>query len=381
MQKVTTAWLIYEMTGSKAWLGADAFASGITTVLLLPIGGVLADRIDRRRLLIVTNIACAILAFALALLASTSSLRVWHIITFSALSGVVQAMMIPATTSLLPALVGKEDVPNAIALNSFQFNLSRAIGPVIGGAALVYLGAASSFALNGLSFLVLVAAFVLIRRVPPIPQSTLGWGQSVAEGVRFVRGRPDLIRLLGLVAITALLGAPVISLLPALTADVLKREAASYSLLLTCFGIGAIIAAIASAMLGKHRARSFAIALLVAAIGVAQSALAFSTWTVATVLVALAGVAFVGTMIQLGTTILLDTEDAYRGRVTSLQQMCFRIGQPLGAFIGGIIADQTGIGFVFGLFGGLLIVTAIGALLPVKIRKLRNSLANQSGSR
>ncbi len=175
MQKITTAWLIYEMTHSKAWLGTDAFASGITTVLLLPVGGVIADRVDRRRLLVITNILCAILAFGLAVLAVAHLVHVWHIIAFSALSGAVQAAMIPASNSLLPALVGKGDVRNAIALNSLQFNVSRAVGPILGGIALVHFGAASSFGLNGLSFLVMCGAFLFIRTVPPVPPTKLGW--------------------------------------------------------------------------------------------------------------------------------------------------------------------------------------------------------------
>ncbi len=366
MQKVTTAWLIYEMTHSNAWLGTDAFASGMTTVLLLPLGGVIADRVDRRWLLVITNILCAVFAFILALLAAAHLVHVWHIIAFSAMSGVVQAAMIPASNSLLPALVGKDDVPNAIALNSLQFNVSRAIGPILGGIALIHFGAASSFALNGFSFLVLVGAFIFIRTVPPVSPTNLGWARSLLEGLQFIRRRNDLLRSLSLIAITAMLGAPVVSLLPALTADVLGRQASSYSFLLTCFGIGAIVTAIGAALLGKRLARPMIITTLIVCVGATEIALAFSGWWTATVLVAVAGLAFVGVNIQLGTTILQDTGDEYRGRVTSVQQICFRTGQPLGALTGGFIADRTGIGLVFGLFGGLLLASALIAVLTLR---------------
>src|SRR5436190_19577951 len=165
-QKVATAWLIYHITNSEAWLGIDAFASGIPTVLLLPWGGVVSDRVNRGNLLIWTNVVSAGLAFTLAALVYNDSLKVWYIVVVSALSGVVQALMVPASTSILPSLVGEKDTANAIALNSLQFNVSRIIGPAIGGATLIYLGASYSFALNGLSFLVMLVALVLITTVP-----------------------------------------------------------------------------------------------------------------------------------------------------------------------------------------------------------------------
>src|SRR6478609_7849433 len=164
-QKVATAWLIYRLTNSEAWLGIDAFASGIPTVLLLPWGGVISDRVNRRNLLIWTNVASAGLAFALAALVFSDILQVWHIVAMSALSGIVQALMVPASASILPSLVGEKDTANAVALNSLQFNVSRVIGPAIGGATLIYLGASYSFALNGLSFLAMVVALLFITTV------------------------------------------------------------------------------------------------------------------------------------------------------------------------------------------------------------------------
>jgi predicted MFS family arabinose efflux permease len=363
MQKVTTSWLIYQMTGSKTWLGIDAFASGFTTVILLPVGGVIADKFDRRRLLIWTNSICAILALALAAFAGLRVLHVWHIITASALSGVVQAALVPASTSLLPALVGEDDVPNAIALNSFQFNLSRAIGPIIAGVTLIHFGSAWSFGFNALSFLVLAAAFLIIRTVPPVPPSKLPFGSSLLEGMRFVRARRDLIILLLLVAATALFGAPVVSLLPALTSDVLHRSAQSYSFLLSCFGIGAILAAIAAGLIGERLAQPIVIMAAVTCVGVCEIFLAFSHWSLAVLIVGIAGMAFVGVMIQLGTTILQTTDDAYRGRVTSLQQVCFRAGQPLGAVVAGIIGQHWGIQMSFWTFGAALIGISALALM------------------
>ena len=360
MQKVATAWLVYQMTGSEAWLGIDAFASGIPTVLLLPLGGVIADRIDRRTLLIWTNLILAILALLLAGLEAGGVLQVWHIIAVSAASGVVQSVMVPAGTSLLPKLVGEEDVPNAIALNSLQFNLSRVVGPAVGGVTLVYLGAAWSFGLNALSFIVLVLAFIFIKTVPPVPSSKESVWKSLKGGLMFVRDRSDLAMLLLLVVATALLGAPVVSMLPALVKMVLHREATSYSMLLSAFGAGAVVAGLLIAMLDKGSTRRWLTYLPLIVLGVAEAALGFggSLW-LATTLVAVSGLTFVGTMIRLGTAILQTTPDEFRGRVTAFQQMAFRAAQPLGALLAGTIARALGVPIAFWSFGLVLILCII----------------------
>ena len=238
MQKVATAWLIYQITNSTAWLGIDAFASGMPTVLLLPWGGVWADRLNRKRLLIWTNVLTALLVFVLAGLVFAGWLRVWHIVVVSALSGVIQALMVPAGTSLLPQLVGEKDTANAIALNSLQFNLSRVIGPAIGGFTLFHLGASWTFVLNGLSFLVLVVALAFIKTLPHAEFVRESVSSNLRGGLKFVRQHGNILTWLILVVVAALLSSPMISMMPALTKSVLHREARTYSVLLSSFGIG-----------------------------------------------------------------------------------------------------------------------------------------------
>jgi len=368
MQKVATSWLVYQLTGSQLLLGVDAFASGISTVLLLPLGGVIADRLDRRKLLIWTNIISTLLAGVLAVLAATGTLAVWHIITVSALSGIVQAAMVPASTSLLPSLVGEADVPNAIALNSLQFNLSRVLGPAVGGFVLVKFGAPWSFTLNAASFLVLVFAFVLIRTVPAIPQNGLSFGHALADGVRFTKHRGDLSMLLALVTVTAFLAAPVVSLMPAFVKEVLGRDASSYSMMLSSFGVGAVIASLLIAALDRGRRPKWITWLSLILLGCVEAALVASGSIVfAVLLVAIAGMLFVGTMIRLGTTILQTTPDAYRGRVSSLQQVGFRLGQPLGALAAGWLGTMFGVRTAFVGFGLMLIaVTLASRFVPQK---------------
>src|SRR5665213_1267903 len=312
MQKVATSWLVYQMTGSEAWLGLDAFASGLTTVVLLPWGGVVADRVDRRTLLIWTNMISAALAFVLTGLRVTGLLHVWHIIAVSALSGVVQAVMAPASTSLLPAVVGEQDVPNAIALTAVQFNLSRVVGPAAGGATLLYLGASWSFALNGLSFLVLAAVLLIITTVPPVKAAKEAVLDSIKSGLRFVQGRRDIAIMLVLVTITAMLGAPVVSMLPPLVKAVFHKEASSYSLLLSCFGVGAVMAAAISALHSKKGPLPWLALPALAVLGVCQIGLSFGgPFNLAAVIIVVAGFMFVGTMIRLGTAILQSTPDLF----------------------------------------------------------------------
>ena len=359
-QKVATAWLIYRMTNSEAWLGIDAFASGIPTVLLLPLGGIISDRVNRRTLLIGTNIASAGLAFALAALAFTDTLRVWHIVVVSALSGVVQALMVPASTSILPTLVGEKDTKNAIALNSVQFNVSRIIGPAIGGLTLIGLGAAASFALNGLSFLVMVIALALIGAVPGAKLKNESVRDNFRGGLKFIRDAGNIRVLLVLVMLAAFLGAPMISMMPALTKSVLHREASTYSLLLSCFGVGAVVAAGFVALSGHSSPKPCRVVPYLIIYGVCLIAVAFQLPIgIVGLLVAISGFAFINTMIRLGTAIIQSTADEYRGRVTSLQSLGFRLGQPLGSLVAGFLASEFGVSIAFWVFGAAMIVAIL----------------------
>jgi predicted MFS family arabinose efflux permease len=327
--------------------------------------------VDRRKLLIWTNALSAFLALMLAALRAFDLLHVWHIVAVSAASGVIQAIMSPASTSLLPAVVGEADVPNAIALNSLQFNLSRVVGPAFGGIALVYLGAAWSFALNALSFLVLAAALARIGKLPTVPANAEPVSRSIMNGLRFVRERSDVRAMLLLVILTAMLGAPVVSMLPALVKSAMELEAASYSVLLSCFGAGAVIAAMVSALHSRSGPLPWLAYPSLCILGLCQIGVAFdSKFAWVAILVGVAGFAFVGTMIRLGTALLLVTPDEFRGRVTSLQQMSFRFAQPVGALAVGVIASIFGIRIAFWAFGGLLL-GSVALLLAIGFPSLR----------
>ena len=368
-QKLATAWLIYHITNSEAWLGIDAFASGIPTVLLLPWGGVVSDRVSRRKLLIWTNVVSAALAFTLAALVFYDMLQVWHIVVVSAVSGIVQALMVPASTSILPSLVGEKDTANAIALNSLQFNVSRVIGPAIGGATLIYLGASYSFALNGLTFLVMVVALLLITAVSATKPITESVRDNFRGGLQFVNEHDNIRTLLFLVILAAFLGAPMISMLPALTKSVLHRDASIYSLLLSSFGVGAVVAAALVALRSRSSPKPCRAVPYLSVYGVCLIAVAFQLPVpIIVLLVALSGFAFISTMIRLGTALIQSSPDEYRGRITSLQSLGFRLGQPLGSLVAGFFAHEFGVQIAFWTFGAIMIAAV------VVVRQLSSSL-------
>jgi predicted MFS family arabinose efflux permease len=315
-----------------------------------------SDRVNRRNLLIWTNIASAGLAFALAALVFCDILQVWHIVAISALSGIVQALMVPASTSILPSLVGERDTANAIALNSLQFNVSRVIGPAIGGATLIYLGASYSFALNGMSFLVMVAALAMITTVPAAKPTTESVRDNFRGGLQFVKAAGNIRTLLFLVMVAAFCGAPMISMMPALTKSVLHRDASTYSLLLSSFGVGAVVAAASVALRSRSSPKPCRAVPYLSIYGVCLIAVAFQLpIPIVVLLVTLSGFAFISTMIRLGTALIQSSPDEYRGRITSLQSLGFRLCQPLGSLVAGFFAHEFGVQTAFWTFGAIMI--------------------------
>jgi predicted MFS family arabinose efflux permease len=263
--------------------------------------------------------------------------------------------MVPASTSILPALVGEKDTANAIALNSLQFNVSRVVGPALGGALLIYLGATYCFAANGLSFLVMVVALLLIAMIPASKAAKESVAENLRGGLRFVKSAGNIRTLLSLVMLAAFLGAPMISMLPALTKSVLHREASTYSLLLSSFGVGAVVAAGFIALSGRGPKPCRAVPYL-SIYGVCLIAVGFPMPTLfVVVLVAVSGFAFINTMVRLGTAIVQSSPDEFRGRITSLQSLGFRLGQPLGSLCAGFVARAFGLQVAFWMFGAVLI--------------------------
>lgn len=367
MQRVATDWLVYTLAKSEAWLGFDAAMAALPTFLVLPISGVVADRFDRRVVIVVANILNAGLAAILAAIWWSGNLAAWHLLTGSFLAALVTSFAAPATQALIPAAAGEDHIPNAVALNSFQYNVARAIGPAIGGLALAFAGAGWCFVLNSLSYLGLIVAVLAIPKSPERDHRNASALESVREGIRFVRHRSNVQRSILLVILLAFGAAPMVTLLPAIAKGPLNQNASGYSMLLASFGVGAAVAGALLAFLRSPRSVQWVIGATVLC-AICHLALALTDkLAVSVAITAIAGGAFVGAMIELGTELISKTPDELRGRISAVQQLGFRTAQPLGGIVSALVAQYAGISTAFIAFGIFLVVGA--TLMPVFYRR------------
>ncbi len=245
MDTVAEAWLVYRLTGSSLLLGTVAFAGQIPVFLLSPVGGMVADRFNRRKVVIATQVASMIFAFILAMLTLTKRVTVWEVIVLAALMGGVNAFDIPARQSFLVEMVGREDLMNAIALNSSIFNGARIIGPAIAGILVASIGEGWCFFANSVSYIAVIAG-LLMMRIPPKPVVTHHASpfEHIAEGFRFVRDTPPIRALLLLIGLVSLVAMPYTVLMPIFAARVLHGNARTLGILMGATGVGAMCGAL-----------------------------------------------------------------------------------------------------------------------------------------
>ncbi len=361
MQKVAQSWLVLTLTGTSSafYLGLDSFLGELPILLFTLIGGVVADRYDRRRLLLTSQYVQMSAAFVLAFLVYFELVRLWQVLTLSALTGCAQAFGGPAYQSLLPLLVEKKDLPNAVALNSIQFNLARVIGPLFAGAALTAFGMVACFGLNGLSFLaVIVAILSLHTRHEPVAS-----GQRMRDdftgGLAFVRSHTPLITLIVLGFATTFLGYALLTFLPLFAQNVFQGGVAQYTHLMAFAGAGAVTGALAVAWMGRfpHMGRALlAVQLAYGAVIIvfaASSVLWFSE-----LLLFLGGALLVMTTSLTTSLAQLMAPNEMRGRVMSIYMVAFRGGMPLGSLAAGWAANLTSPPAVLTVNGVLLSLVA-----------------------
>src|SRR5688500_17434036 len=255
MQRVAQAWLIVTLSGSSSafYLGLDSFAGEVPILFFTLIGGVVADRRDRRHMMLTSQILQMAVALLLAALVFTGVIQIWMVVTLSFISGCGQAFGGPAYQSLIPTLVGKDHLPNAVALNSIQFNLARVIGPLVAGLALASLGMVACFGLNGISFLFVIGAILGLRHVHVPPILVEGMRDQLKGGLRYVRDQPQLVTLTLIGFVSAFLGLPLLTCLPVIAKDVFHQDVGFYTRLMTFSGAGAVVGALIIAWVGKHR--------------------------------------------------------------------------------------------------------------------------------
>jgi MFS family permease len=364
MQEVAQNWLILTMTGSAALLGLDAFLGDFPFLAFSLFGGVLADRIDRRRILLSSQFVQLSSAFLLAALIWQHQVQVWMILTLSFVVGLAQSFGGPAYQALVPTLVDRKDLPNAVALNSIQFNLARVIGPVLAGIAFYKFGPAACFGLNGLSFVaVIIALYALKRGGPAVGSVHEPVLTSLRAGLRAVHDARPLRGIVGMSFVGSFCAMPLLTLLPVMVKDVFHRDAKGYSGMLAAFGIGAVVGAIGVANFSHVRRKAIIAIATQMTFGALMAAFALSRSTiVSTALLVVAGAALMVIFAMFMTLVQSNVDDGMRGRVVSIYSLAFRGAMPLGNLAAGFAASLTSAPAVL-VTNGAILMTLGGIVL------------------
>jgi MFS family permease len=374
MQIVAQNWLVVSLTNSPFFLGLDAFLQQLPIILFSLIGGVFADRYDRRRTLLLSQVVQMGTSGTLAILMFLHSqqvveLHIWHVLVLSFITGCAQSFGGPAYQSLIPSLVDKKDLPNAVALNSIQFNVARVLGPLAFGATLAAFRAwgysepqamNACFLLNSLSFLVVINTLMMLRvkHIPPAKSGRMH--EELKIGLRYVQHHGSLTALIVLAAATTFLGFALLTFLPIFAQKIFHEGAATYSHLMAFSGAGSILGALVVAWLGKFPKMGWTALIVQAIYGLLIIAFAVSRvlW-LSDILLFLTGAALMVVFSTVTSLVQLIAPNEMRGRVMSIYMLAFRGGMPLGSLVSGWLATFLGAPLVIGINGALLVVVAV----------------------
>ena len=359
MQKVAQAWLIITMTESRSafFLGLDSFLGELPLLLLTMVGGVFADRRDRRHMILMSQIVQMLVALVLAMLIYMRRIHIAHVLALSVIAGCVRVFGGPAYQSLISTLVAKEHLPNAIALNSIQFNLAQVIGPFVAGAALAAFGMVGCFGLNGISFLFVIAAILALRDVHVPPMATESMVAQFRGGLRFVQGSPHLVTVMALGFCAAFLGGPLLTFLPVIARDVFHRDVVFYTQLMTFSGAGAVLGALVVACLGKNEHMGRVLLILLALFGtvIVGFGLSRNTYLSALILFTCGSLFVMCSSLTTSLAQLLAPLE-FHGRVLSIYLVAFLGGSPLGGLASGWLVTRVGSAPVMLLVNGTALV-------------------------
>ena len=365
MQAVAQSWLVLTLTNSPFWLGLDAFMATAPGFFLTLAGGVFADLVDRRRLLIYTQVVAGLAALGLATLVYTNVVNRWIVLGFSFVTGCCMALAGPSYQAMTFDLVGREDVANAVALNSSQFQLSRVIGPVMAGFGFKFFGLAGCFFVNGLSFVAVIVALRMVRfdeghnlsspATRSVKDRRVLW-QDLIDGFRYVRNRPRVFSLLLMSGVTSLFGAPYLTLVPVYARDIFQLGETGLAWMMGTAGAGAFCGALMLAYLGDFKRKGLAVIAGAFSFGLFVTAFALSTnlWLS---LGFLFGVGFsIVTSVAVTNTLLQKlVTDEMRGRVMSMFILSFIGTMPIGNIVAGTASHRFGVRHTLAT-GGLVIV-------------------------
>ena len=358
--QIAESWYIYERTSSEGLLGLTAFLNGLPILLFSVVGGVLADRMDRRYLLIGSQVLQMTASLGLAVAFWTERIEVWHILAAAFLAGLGQAFGGPAYQALTPSLVPKRHLSNAIALLSIQFNLAGTLGRPIGGVVFKYLGPAICFLVNAASFFAVIVSLLLLR----ISQATGGTHpnmlRSLLEGLGAIRASIVLKSLMALAVVTAFCGVPINLLLPVFASDVYGMDASGYGSVGSVLGAGAVIGALWVASTGNapRKGRRALVMQSLLGLSVAGFAMAGTLW-LAMPLLLFAGGAILAVFTMVTTLVQLNLEEEMRGRIMSVHNTAFRGVMPLSNLSCGLAAEKFGARTVLVLNGAVLVAVSM----------------------
>jgi len=368
MQRIGVGWLTWELTESEAWLGVIAFADLFPSVFIGPIGGAVADRFSRVRIILIAQMTAMVLAFALFAFTASGTMDIWLLLFLVFANGIVLGFNQPSRLALIPSLVPREDLSTAVAINSIIFNLARFVGPAIAGALIVSGGTASVFLANGLTYTAFLLALTRLR-LPPDPPRPRAPGRGmgaramalvgdVREGIAFTARHPGIGPILLLLAINSMTVRPFVELLPGFAATVYGRGADGLALMVSTIGVGAILGGLWLA--GRPGMRGLTMVTLASILGLAVAILGFvatDVFAVGLVSLAFAGIALVLSGVGTQTLVQLSVYETMRGRVLSLYGIIFRGGPAAGALVIGLVAELI----------GLRLATAIGAVASLGV--------------
>jgi len=364
MQIVAQGWLIYRLSHSAFLLALDQFLGGIPIFLFSLIGGVVADRVERRRILLGSQYVQMATASVLTVLVATGFVHVWHILCLSFISGFAQAFGGPAYQALIPTLVEKDDMPNAIALNSIQFNVAVMVGPALAGQALAKLGEKWCFGLNALSFLApIVSLSIISARFLPAKTAETMFG-SLKQGIRFARKQNSMEALILLAFCMTALGMPMRTYIPVFVKDIFHRGPETYGNLLSLMGLGSILGSLTIASAGNFRKKGMVALFALILLGASISGFALSkSVPLSGVILVLAGASMMAVFATVNSLVQLITTNEMRGRVMSVYNVAFRGGMPMGNLLTGWLVPVFTAPVVLGVNGFLLVLVAIYFLL------------------
>ncbi len=358
MREITVNWLVIDISNSEVLLGTNVLVVGLAMLLVLPVGGMLADHFNRRWLLGICYTIGSVATLCLAALAVTGDLRVWHLIGLSGLIGLLNGVRFPAMNALMASLVSRERITSAVAMLSFQFQLARVIGPFLAGLILLvfagsgYKGEACNLAFFAVSTLIFIVVLLCMRNVPKVNRTDGSMISGIRNGIMYLRDRSDLVYLYILMVIAAVLSFSFVMLVPAYVKKVLELGADRYTLVMSCAGAGAVMGSVIQAFWGNTRSTSRFVYIVPMISAVCVTLAGF--WMHYVVLIVVAGISsmsFQCVLVGIKSHMMTTTPDHLRGRMSSHLSLCIHIGGPLGAFATGLVAELFDVMIAYRILG------------------------------